>query len=404
MNKFIYRTSVGLILLKGTVILYEIVTSSYYLRKMRVDNEMMMKFIESSRYQNILEKRLANGITLCIYDLVATFLLYILLEIFNNLLFFDEYIQKNVDEEVLQEENSLRPSNGMISFFSKFITSKNRFLYFISFITLCIIVRSKGKELNIFINLLYGLLFFWFYLKITVWFFKKLGVYIAAVNWGFLYFSTMESKLFLFETLDAIEDPESIVPQEIIQHLKEKGIEFKFYELYKEKKFFNLGVYSEGNSARFVLIGEYNKLTRNELIASLYHEIGHVLNNSKKNANIISVINTFLSMVLGITYMMQSRKIDFQCFSTEEAYFFYECFSISFSTNICNVITNIFKQFDEAFCDEYSKRNFPPHHLASSLLKLEFMTYSPLTLTTPYSFLHYDHPITISRIRNLGFQ
>lgn len=123
-----------------------------------------------------------------------------------------------------------------------------------------------------------------------------------------------------------IDNPKSIIPEEVIQYLENNNIRYVF----KLREMLTLTLL-RGDIAHFILVGNYKMFTKEELKSIFYHEIGHIVNNSFLKRVIFMIVVSSLFIALNIIFLLMSRSIILKNFTTCEVYFIYECLIESFS-------------------------------------------------------------------------
>lgn len=402
MKKYITCMASCFLTILCLMVCYELVLSVQSLRQNKVNNNILMKFIQINKGEEVLDKSIRSNITSCCLDIFTIFLTYVLLKVFQNLSLLDNKISNENSKELQDCEMEQNKTEKSPSRLLSFLRSKNKVLFFVSFINLLIISGNAKLEGNLIGHICSALVCFWFYLKFNVWVFKKIGISKSAIVWVLFLIFEIQNKTYRFGNLSLMNDPESVVPGDIIQHLKENNIKYNFYEA-PEMKTLNFFVFTKDNIANFVIGGNHKILTKNELTAVLYHEIGHLVNNSRNRRNTFLCINACLAIFAQLFFLSQSKKLSLKNFSTFEKYFIYECVISGFILIIHKIITNILFQYDETLCDAFSRSKLDPIHLANVLLKMTFSTIRPLIQTAPYNYWQSDHPTIISRLKYLGF-
>lgn len=67
-------------------------------------------------------------------------------------------------------------------------------------------------------------------MKLNVWFFKILGVYKSPIFWMISIYIISQISTSKFDNLEIFENPDSIIPEEILTHLEQKGFKYNFFE------------------------------------------------------------------------------------------------------------------------------------------------------------------------------
>lgn len=145
------------------------------------------------------------------------------------------------------------------------------------------------------------------------------------------------------------------------------------------------------------------KLTPDEVVAVLAHEVGHY---KKKHI----IFNLMMALITtGLTFYILSffiiSPIISQALGVEEPNFHIGLIAFSFIyapvNTILGILTNIISRKFEYQADNFAKETFSGTYLMNALKKLSRDSLSNLTPHSLNVFLNYSHPSLLQRFRNL---
>ncbi|HAN19817.1 MAG: peptidase M48 [Bacteroidetes bacterium GWC2_33_15] len=145
------------------------------------------------------------------------------------------------------------------------------------------------------------------------------------------------------------------------------------------------------------------KLSKEEIVAVLAHEIGHY----KKKHTLISFINStiqtgitlyILSLFIGIPEFSKVLGSDIHSFHLGLVTFGFLYSPIS---TVVGLFSNMFSRYNEYEADKYAFINYEGKHLINALIKLSATNLSNLTPHPFYVFVNYSHPTLLQRIKNI---
>ncbi|KAF9764093.1 hypothetical protein NGRA_0838 [Nosema granulosis] len=325
-----------------------------------------MDFIENDSSFK-LDEIITNNMKDSLKDLMIVFLCFVFLMIFRNL--------TNNTEMV-----------GTI------FKNETRFLLYISFIQILLLDKT-------FIVSILGCYFNW---KINVWLFKKCKLYKPIILIGIFLGFYLLNQYYELETLSKVDSSKRVFPEKISDHLTKKKIDYNIIEINSNEKV-NVCVVKGKFLYHFILIGDMDVLTENEFISILYHEIGHVVNNTRIFKNIALILLLGLCITLQIVFLRSARNIDLKNFSAPEKLFILECISSVFLYKFFNVTANLFTHYDEFNADDYSKKMFEMKYLATGLIKIHLLSNEKIPTTLLYNVLSNNYPSLLRRLSKLGF-
>ena len=146
-----------------------------------------------------------------------------------------------------------------------------------------------------------------------------------------------------------------------------------------------------------------NKLTKNQIVAVIAHEIGHY----KKNHIIFNLLFSIIQsgLMLYILSLLIYMPIFSEALNIENHSFHIALitFSILYTpiSEISSLIFNLFSRKFEYEADEYANTSFDGNHLIEALKILSKDSLSNLTPHPKYVWWHYSHPTLIERINQL---
>ena len=146
-----------------------------------------------------------------------------------------------------------------------------------------------------------------------------------------------------------------------------------------------------------------NKLTKNQIVAVIAHEIGHY----KKNHIIFNLLFSIIQsgLMLYVLSLLIYMPIFSEALNIENHSFHIALitFSILYTpiSEISSLIFNLFSRKFEYEADEYADKSFDGKYLIEALKVLTKDSLSNLTPHPKYVWWHYSHPTLLERINQL---
>ncbi len=201
---------------------------------------------------------------------------------------------------------------------------------------------------------------------------------------SFLVVIRMRDKIALINT--AQEPVKSDIIQEINQGFPEslKISEYRFADIQIPSLFLSAGVMTNGINSYICLVSRYFnwKLTGEELIAVLLHEVGHVTNNHIHKTYLIIGTEVFLRSIriFIVTYLLLIFFGPLEAFKIDLFSILFLILTISvFLTSAFLTFTLKFRSYlAEIWADEFSAKRVGSQELADILRKLPQLIPSPL--------------------------
>ena len=146
-----------------------------------------------------------------------------------------------------------------------------------------------------------------------------------------------------------------------------------------------------------------NKLTKNQIVAVIAHEIGHYKKNHIIFNFLFSIIQSgimlyILSLLIYMPIFSEALNIENHSFHIALI-----TFSILYTpiSEISSLIFNLFSRKFEYEADEYADKTFDGKYLIEALKVLTKDSLSNLTPHPKYVWWHYSHPTLLERINQL---
>jgi STE24 endopeptidase len=143
------------------------------------------------------------------------------------------------------------------------------------------------------------------------------------------------------------------------------------------------------------------KLSKEEIVAVLAHEVGHYKKKHTLAAIITSIIQTgltlyILSLFIGNSVLSKALGSDQPSFHLGLITFGFLYSPISM---VLGLFTNIISRRNEYTADRFSAQVYKAKHLQSALKKLSVDSLSNLTPHPLYVFFNYSHPTLLQRLK-----
>jgi len=247
-------------------------------------------------------------------------------------------------------------------------------------------------------------------LSIILWFYIKIGSNFWIYAWGiislFMVFMTMFYTLLivpLFNKLKTLEEGD--LKNEIISFCTKA--EFKLENVFvmdgsKRSTKGNAYFSGLGKRKKIVLFDTLiEKLSKEEIIAVLAHEIGHYKKKHTLTTILISIIQTgltlyILSFFVGNPILSKVLGSDNPSFHLGLITFGFLYSPISM---VLGLFMNIISRKNEYAADQYATENYNGQYLQNALKKLSVDSLSNLTPHPLYVFFNYSHPTLLQRTK-----
>ncbi|MDA3952580.1 MAG: M48 family metallopeptidase [Bacteroidales bacterium] len=250
-------------------------------------------------------------------------------------------------------------------------------------------------------------------LALIIWFYNTVGEYFWIYAWivvsTFMLFMTMfYTSLIvpLFNKLKPLEDGD--LKDEITSFCN--GVGFKLDNVFVidgSKRSTKANAYFSGLGKRkkIVLFDTLiEKLSKEEIVAVLAHEIGHY----KKKHTLISVFSSIiqtgltlfiLSLFVGNPELSKALGSDIPSFHLGLITFGFLYSPIS---TIIGLFMNVISRKNEYVADQYAAENYKGVHLQNALKTLSVTNLSNLTPHPVFVFFNYSHPTLLQRLKFIG--
>ena len=249
-------------------------------------------------------------------------------------------------------------------------------------------------------------------LSFIIFQFESVGQNFWIVAWIFISFVTLlinglyaQIIVPLFNKQKKLEDGE--LKSEIEKYSKKAGFNLSnIYVIDGSKRSTKANAYFSGfgKQKRVTLYDTLiNKLTKNQIVAVIAHEIGHY----KKNHIIFNLLFSIIQsgLMLYILSLLIYMPIFSEALNIEKHSFHIALitFSILYTpiSEISSLIFNLFSRKFEYEADEYADKSFDGKYLIEALKVLTKDSLSNLTPHPKYVWWHYSHPTLLERINQL---
>jgi len=247
-------------------------------------------------------------------------------------------------------------------------------------------------------------------LALIVWFYQKTGpdfwIYAWILVSLFMIFMTMfytSLLLPLFNKLKPLEEGE------LKKHITNfcQKVDFQLDNVFvmdgsKRSSKANAFFSGLGKKKKIVLFDTLiDKLSPEEIVSVLAHEIGHY----KKKHTLASLVSSVLQT--GITLYILSLFVDNPVLSkalgAEEASFHLGLVTFGFLyspiSTLIGLFMNMISRKNEYAADQFAAENFDGKYLQNALKNLSVNNLSNLTPHPAYVFVHYSHPPLLKRLQ-----
>jgi len=247
-------------------------------------------------------------------------------------------------------------------------------------------------------------------LSIIIWFYIKIGSNFWIYAWGiislFMVFMTMfytSVIVPLFNKLKPLEEGD--LKNEIISFcIKSKFKLDNVFVMDGSKRSTKGNAYFSGLGKRkkIVLFDTLiEKLSKEEIVAVLAHEIGHYKKKHTLTTILISIIQTgftlyILSLFVGNPVLSKALGSDSPSFHLGLITFGFLYSPISM---VLGLFMNIISRKNEYSADQYATENYNGEYLQKALINLSVDSLSNLTPHPLYVFFNYSHPTLLQRTK-----
>ena len=247
-------------------------------------------------------------------------------------------------------------------------------------------------------------------LSLIIWFYSKVGdsfwIYAWAAVSLFMIFMTMFYTTLivpLFNKLKPLEEGE--LKTAITDFCKENDFELdNVYVIDGSKRSTKANAYFSGlgKKKKIVLFDTLiEKLSAEEIVAVLAHEIGHYKKKHTLVSIITSIIQTgltffILSLFIGNPALSKALGSDIPSFHLGLITFGFLYSPIS---TIIGLFMNVISRKNEYTADQFAAQHYKGVYLQEALKKLSVHNLSNLTPHPWYVFFNYSHPTLLQRIR-----
>ena len=247
-------------------------------------------------------------------------------------------------------------------------------------------------------------------LALIIWFYQQTGRYFWIYAWALVSLFTIFMAMFytslllpLFNKLKPLEEGE--LKTQITNFCKK--VDFQLDNVFvmdgsKRSSKANAFFSGLGKKKKIVLFDTLiDKLSPEEIVAVLAHEIGHY----KKKHTLISVISSVLQT--GITFYILSlfvgNPVLSKALGAEEASFHLGLVTFGFLyspiSTLIGLFMNSISRKNEYAADQFAAENFNGKYLQNALKNLSVNNLSNLTPHPAYVFVHYSHPPLLKRLQ-----
>jgi len=247
-------------------------------------------------------------------------------------------------------------------------------------------------------------------LAIVIWFYNKVGTDFWIYAWGIISVFMVFIAMFytslivpLFNRLKPLEEGD--LKNEIVSFSTKVGFQLENVFIMDGSKRSTKGnAYFSGLGKRkkIVLFDTLiDKLSKEEIVAVLAHEIGHYNKKHTLTAIISSIIQTgltlyILSLFIGNPLLSKALGSDNPSFHLGLITFGFLYSPISM---VLGLFMNIISRKNEYAADQYATENCKGEFLQSALKTLSIDSLSNLTPHPLYVFFNYSHPTLLERLK-----
>ncbi len=247
-------------------------------------------------------------------------------------------------------------------------------------------------------------------LSLIVWFYNTVGQNFWIYAWIavslFSIFMTMFYTSFIVPLFNKLKPLENGELKDEITNFCSKA-EFKLDNVYVidgSKRSTKANAYFSGLGKRkkIVLFDTLiEKLSKEEIVAVLAHEIGHYKKKHTLIAVFSSIIQTgltlyILSLFVGNPILSKALGSEIPSFHLGLITFGFLYSSIS---TIIGLFMNVISRKNEYAADQFASENYKVIHLQNALKKLSVNNLSNLTPHPLYVFFNYSHPTLLQRLK-----
>lgn len=241
----------------------------------------------------------------------------------------------------------------------------------------------------------------WFYLKVgqNFWIYAWVAIGVFSIFMTMFYTSLIVP---LFNKLKPLENGE--LKDEITSFSNKVGFELdNIFVIDGSRRSTKANAYFSGlgKKKKIVLFDTLiDKLSKEEIVAVLAHEIGHF----KKKHTLIAVINSIiqtgitlfiLSLFVGNPNLSKALGSDIASFHLGLITFGFLYSPIS---TVIGIFMNIISRKNEYEADKFASEHYKKIHLQNALKQLSINNLSNLTPHPLYVFFNYSHPTLLQRL------
>ncbi len=247
-------------------------------------------------------------------------------------------------------------------------------------------------------------------LSLIVWFYNTVGQNFWIYAWIavslFSIFMTMFYTSFIVPLFNKLKPLENGELKDEITNFCSKA-EFKLDNVYVidgSKRSTKANAYFSGLGKRkkIVLFDTLiEKLSKEEIVAVLAHEIGHY----KKKHTLIAVFSSIIQtgLTLYILSLFVGNPILSKALGSEIPSFHLGLITFGFLyspiSTIIGLFMNVISRKNEYAADQFASENYKGIHLQNALKKLSVNNLSNLTPHPLYVFFNYSHPTLLQRLK-----
>lgn len=247
-------------------------------------------------------------------------------------------------------------------------------------------------------------------LALIIWFYNKVGDFFWVYAWIAVSFFMLFMTMFytslivpLFNKLKPLEEGE--LKNEITSFCKNAGFKLdNVFVIDGSKRSTKANAYFSGlgKKKKIVLFDTLiEKLSKEEIVAVLAHEIGHY----KKKHTLISVCTSILQT--GLTLFILSLFVGnpdlSKALGSEIPSFHLGLITFGFLyspiSTIIGLLMNIISRKNEYAADQFASENYKGIYLQNALKNLSVNNLSNLTPHPLYVFFNYSHPTLLQRLK-----
>lgn len=162
----------------------------------------MTKYIKDNSRKYTVDRKVTKNTKACILQASILFFLFILRKFITNLPLLDKHIKNVQIKDLRNRQETINREEETLSRIFTFSKTKNRILYFVSFVYILISVELINKKADHIVSVLSAVFVFWFYLKFSLWLFKKIEVFKCLIFWIIIIVYNYQTETFDIERKD----------------------------------------------------------------------------------------------------------------------------------------------------------------------------------------------------------